>query len=72
MNEFKAILWSTDKLELGNIGARHYLKFTIHSPNKEATSDFYQEEYNFDKLLQAAIEFININSKKSQIHKSLL
>ncbi len=72
MNKFDAILWSTDKLEMGNIGARHYLKFSIHTPNKESIVDFYHEDYNFDKLLETAIKFININSKKSQIHKSLL
>lgn len=71
MNEFRALLWATDNIELGNIGARQYIKFTLHTPKKGCLTEFYYIDYDFNMVLNKAIEFILTNSKRTVIHKSL-
>jgi hypothetical protein len=65
------MLWASDNIQIGNIGARHYIKFTLHTPKqKDSLVDYYVESYHsIEDMLIEANHFIITNAKPSCVPK---
>lgn len=72
MKRLSEILWATDNIQIGNVGTRHFLRFTIHTPkSKDDVCEFYSETYkDIGALFDEAKLFVKQHAKPSCIPPS--
>lgn len=71
LNSIQKLLWATDSIEIRNHGAGHAIEFCLHNPKPKAINRFSMQGYDFDRLIEAAEQFIRDNSKPGDVHPGL-